>query len=131
MSDCDACEQGAKNVPRTHHGLDCPKRKVKRRGAARPPDPLFAEHLRQSALLEEEWKSQVYGPASKAKIQWYMSHHHSDSPVGKALRLLIGSQYKLEEAEAKRVAEKKTAKEKRRQAWLDLQKKLHRIGETE
>lgn len=80
-------------------------------------DDLFKHHLRQSALLEQEFKDGVYGPAAKAKVQWFMNTMHGDSPVGKALHLLRGSQYKLEEAEIKRVAEKKAAKDRRREIW--------------
>lgn len=42
--DCDACDRGY-DVPRSHHGLDCPKRKTKREKRAtraereRPPMP--------------------------------------------------------------------------------------------
>lgn len=80
-------------------------------------DPGWVAHLHQAALLKEEWKTQTYGPAAKAKVQWFMNTMASDSPVGQALHLLIGSQYRLQEAEDKRIAEKKAAKDRRREIY--------------
>lgn len=123
------CEKNRGCYRLDNHAGECrPKKGQSLDGRALAPtkrnDALFEEHLRQAAFLKQEWQDQVYGPAAKAKIQWFMASMASDSPVGQALHLLIGSQYRLEAAEAKRVAEKKTAKEARRAAWEQLNGQL-------